>query len=116
MMDSPTAVREAIAALLGPALTIPFYPYEPLTAPTQDFATLFFDGYGPVDWDITVRIYVPYGAIGAEAAQQKLETLMPEVEAALTSQYGPVQWTVVPDLENGVLVASWPTRVGREDF
>ncbi len=115
-MKSPADVRDNMTLLLGQGLSVPFYPYEPFSAPTMDFVTMFLDGYDANFWNVTVRIYVPYATIGAEAAQQRVEQLMPEVEDTLSAQYGPVQWTVLPNLEQETLEASWPLQVGREDF
>lgn len=113
-MISPAAVRADIATLCG-HMSVPFVPYEPFAAPTRPFVTMFFDGYDANFWNITIRVYSPYETVGAETAQETLDTVMPEVEDALSSQYGPVQWSVLPDFDIKALVASWPVQVGRED-
>jgi hypothetical protein len=115
-LNSPDAVRTDIGTLLDGVVSVPFFKYEPFTAYNEPFVTVFLDGYDAYNWNVTVRIYSPFGGVGAEQAQTRLDTLMREVEDALSSRYGTMSWTIIPDLEAGTLVAAWPIPVGREDF
>lgn len=114
--QSPAAVRLDIEPYLQTVRTAtgaPYYLYEPFTAPTQVYVTLFLEGYDAYYWNFTLRVYSPLLST-AQAAQETLDTMMPLLETTIPAHYGPMSWTIVFDETLNSLVAAWTIQVGRE--
>lgn len=94
------------------------YGYDP---PVKDLAgpvaiAVSTDSVTPTEWRLAVRIYIT-ATVDAKQAQDDLDTLIPAVDAKLTSGFGPSQWTIdLPSEERPFYTATHVLEVGREDY
>lgn len=90
-----TAKAELFALLNGLVSGVDaYYDHEPASGHRQGGTTLTVAtaGLTPTHWLYTIRLYVD-GMVDAEKAQEDLDTLVPAIDALVSSGFGPGEWT-----------------------
>lgn len=122
-MPTRLTVRTALDELATQLRTVAgiptgsFYDYEP--APGQinksPALTVSFTGMDGTTWMYAIRLYVdPTG--DAELADDLIVTLLPLIEAAVDSRWGPTLFQKEWNGEINRWVVTWLVSCGREDF
>lgn len=114
-LTSPALARADLASLLASLTGATVLDYEPFGQSQGPYVSVFLDGYDANFWQFTIRVYVNLEP-GAREAQVTLDTLLPLIEDELSSQWGPVDWTISHLEEIRALVAAWRVTAGREDI
>lgn len=108
--------RTELKALLDTVTGVEVLDHEPhaVNAQTNPVVTIFCDGYNTGDWRFTIRVYS--NAATDRDAQIQLDTILPAIEHALNSSWGPISWDIgfLEPLDK--VIASLPIVAGREDI
>jgi len=88
------------------------YDHEP-TTPVDNSVTVTCQAVTPDFFVLSLRIYVKVG--DARDSQQRLWTLIQNVDATVDAQFGPSRWDITYDPEAQVFIATNLLETGRED-
>lgn len=94
------------------------YGFEPPAITDGTAVTVVSAGIDPTDWLLDVRVYVSATAFSPQAAQDRLDDVSTQVDAALDSSDAAPRghWTFGFDQEMDCFVGTAPVSWPREDF
>ena len=95
-----------------------YYDFEPAPGGINGSRalTVSFAGMDATTWTFAIRLYVNPAAGSAKEADDDIISIVPLIETAVDSRWGPVNFVKewVPDIERWVV--TWLAMCGREDI